>query len=128
MNLKTVFSQTASSRSRKLKRLRGRLSGGEDTLACFERERLIQLNLQCLIKLSDSISEKNQFAMGRTYDDCYEKSPYEEAITELLLTLYIETEEKSKAVRHFNAYLKILKEELGDYPCVKLYNLYHSVK
>ena len=105
------------------------LEGEDYPWACFERERLIKLHLQCLIGLSEQYIRKKQFAKAENIlMTAYEKSPYEEAITELLLTLYIETEEKSKAVRHFNAYLKILKEELGVIPGDKLYNLFHSVK
>jgi DNA-binding SARP family transcriptional activator len=40
----------------------------------------------------------------------------------------METGEKSKAVRHFDSYSKLLKEELGIKPDNKLFDLYQSMK
>lgn len=58
----------------------------------------------------------------------YKVNPYEEIVTELLFKLFIETGEKSKVVRHFNSYSKIMTEELGIKPNDKLYELYKSMK
>lgn len=105
------------------------LEGEDYPWADFERENLGKLYQQCLIKLSRQYLEKKQFDKAENkLTKAYIKNPYEEAITELLLKLYAETGEKSKAVRHFNAYLKLLKEELGIKPDDKLYELYQSAK
>jgi len=105
------------------------LEGEDYPWAYFERESLEKLYLQCLIKLSKQYIEKKQFDKAESkLTKAYGKNPYEEIITELLLRLYMEIGEKSKAVRHFNAYSKLLKEELGIEPDDKLYEFYQSVK
>lgn len=97
--------------------------------AFFERENIEKLFLQCLIRLSEQYVVKKQFVRAEnTLMKAYRKNPYEEIITELLLRLYTETGEKSKAVRHFNSYAKLLTEELGIKPGDKLFDLYRSVK
>ena len=97
--------------------------------AFFERENIEKLFQQCLIRLSEQYIVKRQFVKAEnTLMKAYRKNPYEEIITEHLLRLYTETGEKSKAVRHFNAYAKLLMEELGIKPGDKLCDLYMSVK
>lgn len=105
------------------------LQGEDYPWACFEKESLEKLYQQCLIRLSEQYLGKKQFVKAESVlTKTYLKNPYEEIITELLLRLYIETREKSKAARHFNAYLKLLKEELAIEPDDKLYDLYQSAK
>jgi len=97
--------------------------------ALFERENLEKLYQQCLIRLSEQYIGKKQFVKAEsTLAKAYIKNPYEEITTELLLRLYMETGEKSKAVRHFDSYSKLLKEELGIKPDNKLFDLYQSMK
>jgi two-component SAPR family response regulator len=97
--------------------------------ALFERESLEKLFQQCLLKLSQQYIEKKQFVKAENaLLKAYRKNPYEEIITELLLRLYAETGEKSKAVRHFNAYATLLAEDLGIKPDGKLYDLYRLAK
>lgn len=105
------------------------LQGEDYPWAFFARESLEKLFQQGLIRLSEQYVGKKQFVKAEnTLIKAYLKNPYEEIITELLLRLYMETGEKSKAVRHFNSYSKLLMEELGIKPDDKLYDLYQSAK
>ncbi|PKM49303.1 MAG: hypothetical protein CVV02_16810 [Firmicutes bacterium HGW-Firmicutes-7] len=105
------------------------LEGEDYQWAYFERENLGKLYQQCLIKLSRQYIEKKRFEKAESkLTKVYIKNPYEEIVTELLLKLYMETGEKSKAVRHFNSYSKLIKEDLGIKPNDKLYELYQSIK
>jgi len=105
------------------------LQGEDYPWAFFERESLEKRYLQCLIKLSELYMAIKQFAKAESkLMMAYGKNAYEESVTELLLRFYIKTGEKSKAVKHFNAYSKLLKEELGIKPNKKLCSLYQSVK
>jgi DNA-binding SARP family transcriptional activator len=97
--------------------------------AFYERESLEKLYQQCLVKLSEQYIEKKQFAKAeRILTKAYLNSSYEEIITELLLRLYIVNGEKSKAVRHFNNYSRLLKDELGIKPNERIYKLFESAK
>ncbi|MBU7005988.1 response regulator [Phosphitispora fastidiosa] len=94
-----------------------------------ERESLARLYQQCLIKLSQHYVKKKNFEKAESIlIKAYLKNPYEEIITELLLRLYMETGEKSKAVIHFNSYSKLLQEDLDIEPNAKLYRIYQSIK
>lgn len=94
-----------------------------------ERERLVNFHQQCLIKLSRHYIDRKQFEKAEAkLIKAYERNPYGETVTELLLKLYIETGERSKAIRHFNSYSELIKEELGIKPGYKLYELYQSMK
>lgn len=105
------------------------LEGDYYPWADLERERLSKLYLQCLIKLSEKFMEEKQWDRAENrLIKAYNKNPYEENITELLLELYIETGNKSKAVRHFNKYASLIKEELGIEPHKKLQELVRSMK
>lgn len=105
------------------------LDGEDYPWAYFERESLRKLNQQCLIKLSRLYMDKKQFAKAESkLEKVYNRDPYEDIATELLLKLYIETREKSKAVKHFNSYTNLIKEELGIKPDNKLQKLFQSLK
>lgn len=105
------------------------LEGEDYPWAYFERESLRKLNQQCLIKLSSLYLDKRHFVKAKSkLEKAYGKNPYDDIVTELLLKLYIETGEKSKAVRHFNSYSNLIKEELGIKPNNKLHELYQSMK
>ncbi|KUO76915.1 MAG: hypothetical protein APF77_21795 [Clostridia bacterium BRH_c25] len=105
------------------------LEGEDFPWTYSERESLGKLYQKCLIKLSQQYIEKKQFDKAESkLAKAYVKNPYEETITELLLRLYMKTGEKSKAVRHFNSYIKLLKEDLDIKPNDKLYEIYQSIK
>jgi two-component SAPR family response regulator len=97
--------------------------------AFFERESLGKIYQQCLLKLSTQYIEKKQFAKAESkLTKVYLKNPYAEIVTELLLKLYLQTGEKSKAVRHFSSYANLIKEDLGIKPNDKLCEIYQLVK
>lgn len=105
------------------------LEGEDYPWADFERERLTGLYQQVLIRLSEKYIEKKQLDKAVTaLIKAYNKNPYEENITELLLKLYIEIDEKNKAAAHYMAYSKLINEELGIKPHEKLQKLYQSIK
>ena len=96
--------------------------------ADYEKERLGKLFQQCLIKLAKLYKEQKQYAKAESkLIKAYVRNPYEEGTTELLLRLFMETGEKSKAVRHFNAYSKLIEDELGVKPGQELVKLYQSM-
>lgn len=90
----------------------------------FERERLSKLYDQCVIDLSKSyISEKKYDQAEALLLKAYHKDPYLEDISELLLRLYNETGNASIAVKHYNAYAALIKEELDIQPGKRLQEL-----
>lgn len=96
--------------------------------ADYEREKLIKIYNQYLIRLADKY-----YSMGymdkseRALMKAYSKNPYDESITEGLLRLYINTGEKSKAARHFSLFYKLLSEELGIKPNNKIQEIYRTI-
>lgn len=105
------------------------LEGAYFPWADIERERIAKLYLQCLIKLAQKMMEEKRWDRAENYlIKAYNKDPYEENITELLLELYLITGKKSQMVRHFNRYADFLKKELGIKPNEKLYAIYQAMK
>jgi len=87
----------------------------------FERERLSKLYDQCVIALSKSyMSEKKYDQAENILLKAYHKNSYLEDISELLLRLYKETGNTSSAIKHYNAYAALIKEELGIRPDKRL--------
>lgn len=90
----------------------------------FERERLSKLYEQGIIKLSKKLMKERKYDRAENYLlRAYEKNSYLEDISEILLKLYKETDNKIKAIKHFNAYSYLLKEELGIMPDERLREL-----
>ncbi|MEN6490287.1 MAG: response regulator [Smithella sp.] len=90
----------------------------------FERERLAKLYEQVIIKLASKYMEANKYDRAEEILlQAYDKNPYFEDITGLLLRLYQRTDNKSMAVRHFNTYSDLLRKELGIMPDEKLLKL-----
>lgn len=97
--------------------------------AVFERERLLNLYLQSVIRLAQIYLESRRFDKAETVlIKGYGKNPYEETLSELLLKLYIIKGEKNKAVMHYISYSKLIDKELGVKPGEALQRLYQSVK
>lgn len=63
--------------------------------------------------------EKAESCLLRVYRD----NPYEEKVTEQLMTLYSITSEKAKAVKHYRDYSRTLQHELGINPSFKIQKL-----
>ncbi|NCB52632.1 MAG: response regulator [Clostridia bacterium] len=90
----------------------------------FEGERLSKLYDQCVIELSKSyMSEKKYNQAENILLKAYHKNPYLEDISELLLKLYRETGNTGMAIKHYNTYAALIKEELGISPDKKLREL-----
>ena len=90
----------------------------------FERERLSKLYEQSIIELSkEYLKEKKYDRAENILLKAYNKNPYLEYISELLLMLYKETGNKSNAIRHYNAYSVLIMEELGIKPDKRLQEL-----
>lgn len=92
--------------------------------AVLEREKLLKVYKQCIEKLSLSyIKDKNFDMAEELLMKVFNKNPYDENVTMLLLRLYKETGSKLNATRHFNTYAKLMKEELGVEPDEKVKEL-----
>jgi len=90
----------------------------------FERERLSKLYDQCVIELSKSyISNKKYEQAENILLKAYNKNPYLEDISGLLLRLYKETGKTNNAIKHYNTYAALIKEELGIRPDKRLREL-----
>lgn len=90
----------------------------------FESERLSKLYEQGIIELSKKYMKEKKYDRAENIIlKAYNKNPYSEDISELLLKLYKETGNKSNAIRHFNAYSALIKEELGILPAERLQEL-----
>lgn len=103
---------------------------GEDyTWAQAESERLSNSYQKCLIRLAKLFMEHGEpDEAEKRLKKSYEVNPYEETTTELLVRLYIEKGDKTKAVRHLNSYSSLIKEELGISPNDSLNKLFQSLK
>jgi two-component system LytT family response regulator len=102
---------------------------GEDYFwAGPERMELENQYIQVLIKLSKHYLVKGKIAQAeQILGKAFEKNPYEEAITELMLQMFFMSGEKSKCVKHFKTFSDLLKKDLGIEPNQNLSNLYRSV-
>jgi len=90
----------------------------------FEREKLSKLYGKCAFELAA------KYVQGKEYDKAerillkaYNKNPYSEELSLLLLKLYREAGDKNSAIRHYNAYSALIREELGIMPDEKLRKL-----
>ncbi len=87
----------------------------------FEMERLSKLYDQCVIELSKSYMSENKYDQAENVLlKAYNKNPYLEDISELLLRLYKDTGNTSIAIKHYNTYAALIKEELGIKPGKRL--------
>ncbi|KUO58679.1 MAG: hypothetical protein APF84_09420 [Gracilibacter sp. BRH_c7a] len=97
--------------------------------ADLERERLSSLHLRCLLQLAKELKAARKWDKAENYlVKAYHKNPYYEETTELLLKLYEETGNSSKAILHYNTYTKLIHEELGIQPDKKLHELVRTIK
>lgn len=103
---------------------------GENFLwADFERERISILYIQLLVRLSECLIEKKAYRQAESFlMKGFQKNPYEESFTELLLTIYAITGKKTKASIHYKNYTKFLYDELNIAPSKKIKELYQSIK
>ena len=90
----------------------------------FEREKLSRRYDHIIIELSKKyIKDKKYDSAEKVLLNSFHRNPFAEEISELLLKLYIEAGRKSSAIRHFNTYAALIKEELGIQPDKRLQEL-----
>lgn len=96
--------------------------------AYASREEYSLLHQNLLMKLAVTYMERPEYEKAEiTLLRAYELDPYNEAVTEQLLILYLKSDDKNKGIKHFRSYVKLLKEELGIRPSNKLIELYHTL-
>lgn len=90
----------------------------------LERERLAKLFERGLVELAAKYIQEQKYDLAESILlKAYNKNPYPEDISELLLKLYQETGNNINAVRHFNAYSALIRKELGVIPGERLQKL-----
>lgn len=95
----------------------------------YEREGLLRDYVQAALTLSGALIESCDFvAAEKLLTNAFAKNPYDEDITALLFELYNRTGEKSKAVKHYREYSRILKSELGIEPGEKINKTYKEIQ
>ena len=89
--------------------------------ASSERERLSRDYQSLLLKLSDElITEKSLDGAEACLLKAYSKNPYDERATERLLEVYLRSGDVRKALTHYKAYEKLLKNDLGVIPTERI--------
>lgn len=102
---------------------------GEDWgWAVIERENIEEKCLDTIVKLSTILIRKKDYAKAEEIlKQAYSKNPYDERITTLLVKLYINANQKIKAMMHFNAYSELIITELGIHPGKFIKELINSI-
>jgi len=94
-----------------------------------ERERLSRIYRNILFRLSgELIKEKNWDDAEACLLKAYHENPYDERATERLLKVYLTSGDISKALKHYHAYEKLLKEDLGVAPTKRIRDLMNHLK
>ncbi|WP_084681202.1 response regulator [Desulfospira joergensenii] len=93
-----------------------------------ERERINNLYTRFAIRLVEKYLDLLSYEKAEILLlKAFEKNPYEEQITSLLLQIYKKTNKKAKAAKHFAAYEDVLKNELGINAEENIRRLYASI-
>lgn len=102
---------------------------GEDwDWAVIERENIEEKCLEAIVKLSTILLKNKDYTKAEDIlKQAYNKNPYDERITTLLVKLYISANQKIKAIMHFNAYSELIKNELGIHPGKFIKELINSI-
>lgn len=81
------------------------------------RESYAKKNIEIAMKLSKSYFLHREYGKAaEVLQKAYQKSPYDETLTVMLIKLYIATGQKIKAVKHYGDYSALIKNELGISP------------
>jgi two-component system, LytTR family, response regulator len=88
---------------------------GEDWSWANEKStELSTLYMTAAVKLAREYMKSKSFDKAeRLLLKLFGREPYDEEITKLIITLFLQTKRKNQAVLHYKRYEKILKEELG---------------
>ncbi len=93
------------------------------------RERLQRYGSELLWKLSEKYMEEGMYQEAeRVLKDAFQKNPFEGNVTSLLMELYRKTGEAAKAAKHYEAYQKVLRDELGICPEESTEKIYESIR
>ena len=94
-----------------------------------ERERLSRTYQSLLFKLSDELIKKKGWDGAEAcLLKAYNKNPYDERATERLLKVYLSSGNVNKVVTHYNAYEKLLKDDLGVVPSERIKDIMKALK
>jgi len=94
-----------------------------------ERERLLRVYLNLLFLLADELSKAGRWEEAETcLLKAYVKNPYDEKATKLLLNVYFNSGNAGKALKHYRAYEKLLKNDLAIAPAEQIRNLMERFK
>ena len=105
-----------------LEKLEGLYTGdyfedGDWIWAEAKREQLRMQYSDAMLLLSDEYLREGSFNKAEVLlRKIYEKDPYSEDVTSILLRLYLNTNRRNDAVKHYRRYEKLLSEELGISP------------
>jgi len=82
-----------------------------------KREQLRTQYSDAMLLLSDEYLKEGSFNKAEVLlRKIYEKDPYSEDVTSILLRLYLDTNRRNDAVKHYRRHEKVLSEELGISP------------
>jgi two-component system LytT family response regulator len=102
---------------------------GEDwNWAVLERENFTGKCIETAISLSRHYMENGNFPEAElVLKQAYSKDPYDETITAMLIKLYIARNQKLKAIKHFNDFSSLIKNDLGIHPGKYIKELISSI-
>jgi two-component system LytT family response regulator len=91
---------------------------GEDwNWAVLERESFAGKCIDAARSLCKYYMENKNYSEAElVLKQVYSKDPYDETVTAMLIKLYVETNQKLKAIKHFNEFSSLIKNDLGIHP------------
>lgn len=93
------------------------LAGAHYNWAFTERERLLTMYIHGVVELSKLyVAKERSTDAASILLKAYHANPYEEDVTESLLSLYRGTGNKTAALRHFQRYQRLLRTEMNISP------------
>ncbi len=94
-----------------------------------ERERLLGIYQNLLFRLSgELIGEKNWEDAEAFLLKAYNRNPYDERATKLLLEVYLSLGNVKKALKHYDTYKELLKKDLGVVPTERIMEYVRRIK
>ncbi|MFA5658360.1 MAG: BTAD domain-containing putative transcriptional regulator, partial [Oscillospiraceae bacterium] len=108
---------------------KGDYFAGEDWVWIdYDREVFLRHYSNAMIRLAEKYltgrqAEKAELILLKAFNI----NPYEENITALLMELYKASGKKAEAAKHYKAFEKLLKQDLGIYPSDKIRESFYSI-
>ncbi|MBF0103068.1 MAG: response regulator [Desulfobacterales bacterium] len=108
---------------------RGDYFEGEEWLWVYaDRQKLSKFYCQLLLKIAhEHIKRKAYNNAENCLLKAFDKEPYDENTTLLIMELYLTTKQRKKAKNHFLTYEKLLKQELDIKPDNQIIRIYKSI-